>query len=51
MTGEYMLVGASGAAVIIVVTVTGVIVKRVDESTNMDFSKFSEAFSKFFAKK
>lgn len=28
MTGEYMLVGASGAAVIIVVTVTGVVVKE-----------------------
>lgn len=41
MVGQYALIGASGAVIIIAVTVTGVVIKRVTENTGMDFDKTS----------
>ncbi len=47
MVGEYALIGAAGAVIIIVVTVSGIIIKRVLNGTEMEFSKTSKAVELF----
>ena len=47
MIGEYILVGASGAVLIIVVTTGSVIVKRVLGKTEMNFDKAAKAIELF----
>jgi hypothetical protein len=44
MVGEYALIGATGAVVIIVVTVSGIVFKRVTQNRSMSFTKTSKAF-------
>lgn len=45
MAGEYALIAACGTVFIIVVSATGVILKRVLKDCDVDFSKTSTAFN------